>query len=157
MKRRTIVLVVAVGTVLGMAGCATSPKADVDAFEAHVLDTWERYSEYMNEGNVDDWLALWHPDGVQLPPGVPAFEGKSEITTSITTQHSTSDFEEFTIVNREVEVQGNLGFARGNYSFIATPKAGGDSASFQGKYLTIFKRQADGSWKIYRDCFNANE
>ena len=25
-----------------------------------------------------------------------------------------------------------------------------------GKYLTIFKRQPDGSWKAYRDCFNSN-
>lgn len=23
-----------------------------------------------------------------------------------------------------------------------------------GKYLTVFRKQADGSWKIFRDCFN---
>ena len=25
-----------------------------------------------------------------------------------------------------------------------------------GKYLTILKKQTDGSWKIYRDCFNSD-
>ena len=110
----------------------------------------------MNEGNIDDWLAMWDPNGVQMPPGVPAFEGITEITASITAQHGASDFEQFKIINKEVEVQGNLGFARGNYSFAATPKSGGEQMRFEGKYLTIFKRQGDGSWKIYRDCFNPN-
>lgn len=132
------------------------PKDDVSAFEAYVLQTWEKYSEYMNEGNVDDWLKMWDANGVQLAPGAPAFEGITEITKSITAQHAASDFEQFEIVNKEVELSGDLGFARGNYSFAATPKDGGDQAQFTGKYLTIFKRQADGSWRIYRDCFNPN-
>lgn len=131
-------------------------KADTDAFEAYVLQTWEKYSEYMNEGNVDDWLKMWDVNGVQLAPGAPASEGIAEITTSITTQHAALDFEQFKIMNKEVEVQGELGFARGNYSFAATPKDGGDQMQFEGKYLTIFRRQADGGWRIYRDCFNPN-
>jgi ketosteroid isomerase-like protein len=36
------------------------------------------------------------------------------------------------------------------------PKAGGPESLFDGKFLTVFKRQPDGSWKIYRDCFNSN-
>ena len=130
--------------------------ADTNGFEVYVLQTWEKYSEYMNEGNVDDWLKMWDVDGVQLAPGAPASEGIAAITKSITAQHAASDFERFKIINKEIEVSGNLGFARGNYTFTAIPKDGGDKAEFEGKYLTIFKRQADGSWRIYRDCFNPN-
>jgi ketosteroid isomerase-like protein len=36
------------------------------------------------------------------------------------------------------------------------PQAGGPEAAINGKYLTVFKKQSDGSWKIYRDCFNSN-
>jgi ketosteroid isomerase-like protein len=131
-------------------------KTDASAFEAFVLQTWEQYSEYMNEGNVDDWLKLWDVNGVQLAPGSPASEGLAAITMSITAQHAASDFEQFKIINKEVEVWGDLGFARGNYSFAATPKDGGEQVQFMGKYLTIFKRQVDGGWRIYRDCFNPN-
>jgi hypothetical protein len=35
-----------------------------------------------------------------------------------------------------------------------TPKEGGETSTSSGRALTIFKRQADGSWKIYIDCFN---
>jgi ketosteroid isomerase-like protein len=34
--------------------------------------------------------------------------------------------------------------------------AGGKEARVDGKFLTIFKKQSDGSCKIYRDCFNSN-
>jgi ketosteroid isomerase-like protein len=131
-------------------------EADTNAFEVYVLQNWEKYSAYMNDGNVDDWLKMWDENGVQLAPGAPAFEGIAAITVSITAQHAASDFGQFEIMNQEVEVSGDLGFARGTYSFIATPKEGGDEQHFEGKYLTIFKRQADGNWKIYRDCFNPN-
>ena len=150
-----LVMLVAVGVSMAVSGQSVG-KDDTDAFEAYVLQTWEQYSKYMNEGNVYDWLDLWDANGVQLAPGDPAFEGIAAITKSITAQHATSDFEEFKIMNEEVEVHGDLGFARGNYSFAATPKDGGDRMQFKGKYLTIFKRQDDGSWLIYRDCFNPN-
>ncbi|MHC4533430.1 MAG: YybH family protein, partial [Planctomycetota bacterium] len=51
---------------------------------------------------------------------------------------------------------GDLGYAWGNYTLSLIPKAGGDTAYVDGKYLTVSKRQADGSWKISHDCFNSN-
>ena len=157
MRRNALVILGVATLLIFVSGCASMSKADTDEFEAQVLETWERYSSYMNAGNRDAWIELWDADGVQLPPGVPAFEGKQAILGSITAQLDATNFEDFTITNREVEVSGNLGFARGNYSFKGTPKTGGETVQFQGKYLTIFKRQADGTWKIYRDCFNSNE
>jgi steroid delta-isomerase-like uncharacterized protein len=39
-----------------------------------------------------------------------------------------------------------------------TPKAGGETihAMRDGKALTLYERQSDGSWKIVYDCFNSN-
>ena len=56
----------------------------------------------------------------------------------------------------EAQVDGEMGFARGTYTLSITPIAGGDTAYVDGKYLTICKRQADGFWKIYHDCYNSN-
>jgi len=36
-------------------------------------------------------------------------------------------------------------------AFTSTPKAGGKSVEYTGKWLNVSKRQPDGSWKIYRD------
>ena len=56
----------------------------------------------------------------------------------------------------ETQVDGDMGLARGTYTLSIIPKAGGDTAYVDGKYLTLCKRQADGSWKISHDCFNSN-
>ena len=32
----------------------------------------------------------------------------------------------------------------------------GEKMAGAGKFLTIFQKQDDGSWKIARDCFNGN-
>jgi ketosteroid isomerase-like protein len=34
--------------------------------------------------------------------------------------------------------------------------ASGETASFKGKYLTVWKKQADGSWKVLYDMFNSD-
>ncbi len=154
--KRTLSYWIPTGVILMLAGCATSPEADVDAFEAAVLDTWETYSAAMNAGDTDLWISVWDDEGIQMFPGAPARKGKSVIEEAAREAHAALDFEEFTINNEEVEVFGDLGFARGNYSYVVTPMAGGETISFEGKYLTIFKRQPDGSWNVYRDCFNSN-
>jgi ketosteroid isomerase-like protein len=66
------------------------------------------------------------------------------------------EYEEFDIELEEVEAAGNLGFARGTYTFRLKDLADGQVMEYDGKYLTVFKKQPDGSWKIYRDCFNSN-
>ena len=134
---------------------ATAIEADVAAFEAVVLDTWVTWSATVNAGDVDGWIALWDDDGVQMPPNAPAVHGKPAIRETASGVFLSVDFEEFTINNEEVQVFGDIRFALGNYSFV-TLKAEGDPVPYEGKYMTIFKRQPDGSWKVYRDCFNSS-
>ena len=54
----------------------------------------------------------------------------------------------------EVDVQGDLAFARGTWQVHQTPKAGGDEEVRSGKWMELFKRQADGSWKTWRWMWN---
>ena len=52
----------------------------------------------------------------------------------------------------EIDGQGGLAYERGTTSMTLTP-AGGGSAEWRSKYLVIYRRQADGSWKISREIF----
>jgi ketosteroid isomerase-like protein len=60
------------------------------------------------------------------------------------------------ITNEEVGVNGNLAFSRGNYVATFSPKDGAQPIPVDGKFMTILKKQPDGSWKIHRDMFNSN-
>ncbi len=51
----------------------------------------------------------------------------------------------------ELEVAGDWAFMRGSYTTAVVPKEGGAPIEEdRGNWLWIVKRQADGSWKIFR-------
>ena len=56
----------------------------------------------------------------------------------------------------ETTLAGDWAFVRGICTATWTPKAGGQPIFTDGKFLTILRKQNDGSWKIHRDCFNDN-
>ena len=120
-----------------------------------VNQIWDQFSSALNSGDLDVWLSLWTDDGVQMPDGEPAVVGKQRIR-----ERMKNVFDQFNlnmvITNKEAASAGELAYARGTYKFTVTPKAGGQAAVFDGKYMTIFEKQPDGSWKIHRDIFNSN-
>ena len=61
-----------------------------------------------------------------------------------------------TLSLEEVEVAGDWGFIRGTSPVTLTPQAGGEPLQDEGKYLSIRKRQPDGSWKIFWAIWNSN-
>jgi uncharacterized protein (TIGR02246 family) len=133
-----------------------TPPTDVNEVAAAIRAVWDEYEASILAGDPDRWIQLWEDDGVQLPPGVPPVVGKETIYSRISDDLATFDYSEFVITNEDVEVNGDLAFARGNYVVTFAPKAGGETMDLNGKYMTIFHQQPDGSWKIYRDIFNSS-
>jgi uncharacterized protein (TIGR02246 family) len=135
---------------------ATPEETDVDAVTEAVNAVWDEYEASILAGDPDRWIELWVEDGVQLPPGNPPVVGKEAIYERISSDLDAFEYSEFVINNEDVEVNGDLAFARGNYVVTFAPKSGGDSMSVDGKYMTIMHQQPDGTWKIFRDIFNSN-
>ena len=135
---------------------AAPEEADVEAVTEAVLANWREYEASILAGDPDRWIALWADDGVQLPPGNPPVVGKAAIYDRISADLAAFEYSEFVINNEDVEVNGDLAFARGAYVVTLAAKDGGDPISVNGKYMTIMRQQPDGSWKIYRDIFNSN-
>jgi hypothetical protein len=46
--------------------------------------------------------------------------------------------------------------ARGPFELRLTPKSGGELVVDRGKFVDLFRRQSDGSWKFARVMFNRN-
>ena len=128
---------------------------DVEADIAAINEIWNQYTVGLNTGDLDLWISLWADNGIQMPPGTPAVIGKEKIRAKYESIFPQFIFK-MAITNEEVRVARNWAFSRGTYTLSTTPKAGGKTTKIAGKYLTILERQADGSWKIARDCFNSN-
>lgn len=133
-----------------------NPEADKAAVTEAVSALWDEYEASLSAGDVDRWVELWTEEGIQLPPGEPAVVGKEAIRARNKAALTDLFDIEMSITNEEVQVGGEWAVARGVYTATLTPKAGGDDVLVNGKYMTLLQRQADGSWKIYRDIFNSN-
>jgi ketosteroid isomerase-like protein len=104
-----------------------------------------------------DWDAYvradYTEDAVVLPPNTPAIQGWDAIKAYILTEGTVLDFKVEMI---EIEGRGDLAYVRGTYSMtVVTPDASGPTKG-TGKYIEIWRKQADGSWKVIRDIFNSD-
>ena len=104
-------------------------------------------------GDADAWLALWDEGGVQMPPGMPA-RGLDVLTVGVPKAFAAMPASAMEILPVETVVMGDWAFSRGAYTADLT--SGGNAVHMDGKFMTIFRQQNDGSWKIYRDIFNSN-
>ncbi len=133
-------------------------KVDVEADIAAIKEMLNQYEVACNTGDFDLWISLWTDDGIQMPPGTPARIGKAQILEAMKPTFDEMTLDIAIISIDDAKVYGDLGITYCNYTLAVTPKAGGETiiAMADGKALTLYERQADGSWKIVYDCFNSN-
>jgi len=131
----------------------------MDKYESDIAAINDLYDQYIlaaNTGDLDLFMSLWLDDAIRMEQDTPAITGNEEIRA-----HFRVPFDQVNIdlaIYGEVvtEVSGDLGFSHGNFTITYTPKVEGSKTFFDGKWLDILKRQADGSWKIYCDCITFN-
>jgi uncharacterized protein (TIGR02246 family) len=132
----------------------TDNTADAEA----IKEVISQYAARANAGDLDGWLSLWAEDAVRMPDNAPARIGKEEIRAEMMPAFDAMEISVTINDIQDIQVWGNRGLTRGTYSLALTPKAGGETihAMPDGKALTLYEKQPDGTWKIVYDCMNSN-
>ena len=95
-------------------------------------------------------------DCVFLPPNAPAVAGKDAVRQWA----SDNFFDVFDIGFRygyeAYEILGDRAVARGWFDQTLDPKAGGDGIRMNEKFIDVFKRAPDGSWRLAWCSFNTD-
>ena len=86
-------------------------------------------------------------DGVILPPGLPPRQGQAALREWFTNFPFTS------LVFTSLEIDGANGIAYDRGAYEGTLRDGGVT---RGKYLWIWKKQGDGSWRVAIAMWNLN-
>ena len=60
------------------------------------------------------------------------------------------------LTDLDVAQSGDLGYTQGTLTDTSTDPKTGKVVTDRGKWLTVRKKQADGSWKIVRDTFSSD-
>jgi ketosteroid isomerase-like protein len=107
---------------------------------------------FVQAGNGKDWAgwaSAYAEDAVMMPPNTAALQGRAAIQAWGEAFPAFTDFRLHRLI---VDGQGDVAFVHGAYSIMVT----GAPAADTGKYIEIWRRQADGSRKIARDIFNSD-
>lgn len=145
-----ISLIPASAVVLGCSqpGTPSLSQADVDAIRAASAS----YTQSARDTAWTRWAGHFTEDAMFLPPNLPAQESRATIEAWGRSFPPITDLQ---IEPLEVEGVGDLAYVRGRYSLVlALP--GTPPTPDRGKYIEIWRRQSDGSWKLSRDIYNSD-
>jgi ketosteroid isomerase-like protein len=151
MKKR---LVLILGTVmcLGLNVGCQAPAGLSEADRTAVRQGCESFANLLNAKDFKGAAALYAEDAIVLPPNQAAVEGRAAIQAFL---EAFPPFSNFQLKSLEIEGRGDLAYERGTNSMTVTP-AGAAPIEDRGKYVAIWRKQADGSWKCVRDIWNSD-
>jgi uncharacterized protein (TIGR02246 family) len=118
-------------------------KRAIDKGNAQWIEAWEK-------GDPEMLAAIFTEDGVMLSQGGRVFKGRQQIfeRQKEAMQRVTRPIK-VSVVTVRIWVDGDTAYETGNYKYEYTEK--GKPTREEGRYVTMWKRQGDGSWKLSMD------
>lgn len=132
------------------------PQTDVAGLKKTVDDFSSASIEAMTTNNTEKVIMYYTDDATQLPNNGPAVKGRENIKAEMEKMMSMGmKMKDVSFTSVEVNAAGDFGYEIGNYSMTMEMAPMGEMKD-DGKYVTLFKKQQDGSWKVYAEIWNTN-
>ncbi len=126
------------------------------ADHAAILRADSAFETAANGGTLDGIAAVYAEDATLLPPNEPPVKGR-EAVRQYWGRFLGAYTLRFELSTDEIDGREDLAYVRGHYKLTASPKAkGGRALSDEGKFVEVFKRQADGEWRYVIDIYNSD-
>jgi len=105
--------------------------------------------------DVDKTVAPYAADAVVYAPNAPASTTKDAIRTAWKEMLAPGSSTSWKVSKVEVAKSGDLAYVTGTYEDARTD-ASGKAVKDTGKLVAIYKKQADGNWKVVVDIWNSD-
>jgi ketosteroid isomerase-like protein len=133
---------------LALSACQTMPQPD-PGDTRKLLDTDIAFSAKSAEsGAPEAFYTYMSETGVQLPPAGDPIQGRAAIRANMTGSNYKLVWQPQIA---EVSLSGDLGWTWGEWQRLDS----GGHQSARGRYVNIWKKQADGSWRVRLDMGNS--
>jgi ketosteroid isomerase-like protein len=142
-------------TLLVLAGACTQQTPDTRAAVDAIREQDAQWSKTAGTGDLDGTVSYYSDDASVLPPNAPLATDKAGIRALWTALVAPAVSTSWTATKVDVASSGDLGYAMGTYDIKPKdPKS--TAAADHGKFVEIWKKQADGKWKCAVDIFNSD-
>lgn len=138
-----------VGLASLVIGAACSPSVNVEQERAALLSADREWSKAAND--AEKFAGNFADGASSYAPGMPVVTGREAIQKMHAEMTKMPGFSlSWTPAKAEVSASGDIGLTTGTYALSIAGVAD------KGKYVTAWKKQADGSWKVTDDIFNSD-
>jgi uncharacterized protein (TIGR02246 family) len=151
----------AVIALVGLVGCTQAPAPPPpDTREADtktIKDDEVAWNKDWAARDADKIASHYADDAMLLIPDIPIQKTKDDIKNTLKQVLADPNWS-ISFENDKVDVakSGDMAYVQGHYTITATDEKSKKKVTEQGKFVTVYKKQADGSWKAAQDINNEN-
>jgi uncharacterized protein (TIGR02246 family) len=158
MRNASLIVCLALATLT--AGCTNSPAPPPDTRAADVQvvrDTEAALFKDAASRDADKWATYFAEDASGLFPGDGMLNGKAAIKAAMATYFADPNFS-LTLQSTQAVASkgGDMAYSQGTYTMTVTNPKTKTPMTVKGKYLTVYTKQTDGSWKAVAHAFNSD-
>lgn len=151
--RRTDSAAPATATLAG----APSPAADVAAVRQAIEAADARFSAAVLKGDSATLATFYADDAILMPANMTAVQGHDAIAKALNGLIASMRPSTFTLRTQDVIAAGDYAIETGSFEMTSEPARKGAKPNHDvEKYVVVWKKQADGSYKIIRDIANTD-
>jgi uncharacterized protein (TIGR02246 family) len=148
-----VLLVISISCQTQSAAPDTDTRAADEAALRKLDDEW---SKAAGAKDLEKTVSFYSDDTLIMPSNSPVLQGKDAARAMWKAMFAVPGFGGgWKATKVEVAQSGDLGWTTGPYE-ITEVDASGKPMTDKGKYLAVWKKQADGSWKCVADMFNTD-
>jgi uncharacterized protein (TIGR02246 family) len=144
-----------------LAGCNQAPPPPApdthDADVKAIRDVETAAVQAIAAKDIDKLGAFYADDASVFAPDAPVINGMAAIKAAWKSIVADKNFS-LTFASDKVDVakSGDLGYCEGAATMTFTDPKTKKVLTERGKYVTVYKKQADGSWKVVADIWNGD-
>jgi ketosteroid isomerase-like protein len=139
-----------VGLMLVFFAIAALAKGAPKPTAQDLIKADDAFGKVTAEKGLDGWLSFFDFEAVIFPRSKPPIKGLEPIKAHYEEVGFTPEGLTWTPLGAEIAASGDLGYTYGTSVFKGKDKDG-KAVTITGKYLTTWKRQKDGRWKVLAD------
>ena len=149
MVRSSVLAACALG-VVALAGCSKSVDAGKEADAIRVGEV--QWNASIASKDVAGYMSHYAPNVIMMNPGEAAVSGSQAAQSAINETFKDPNFSLiFTADRIEISKSGDMAYSLGHFTVSQSDPTTHAKVTQSGSYVTVYEKQADGSWKAAAD------
>ncbi len=157
---RNMLLIACLALACLTVGCSNTSAPPPDTRAADLQAVKEVEIAWVKDAatkDPDKWASYFTEDGSGLYPGAAILNGRAAIRAAMAPMMADPNFAlTFQSIRAMASKGGDMVYSQGTYVLTITDPKTKQPMTDKGKYLTVYMKQPDGSWKAVADTFNSD-